>query len=137
MNAIRLFLLAALLAISLAPPVMVQAQTAQHTGRIEAQPKLAQAKQAKPNWVQRDPVALPQEHCLRALNGSCTNPVVVEAARLRAIILPTVRVSYLGTPMGTVGGKYIPFERLFQDNPMVFGLPTNVLVQACCITRSK
>ena len=128
MNAIRLSTIAALLAaICLALPAMVQAQTAQSPGRTQAQPK-----QTQPNQV-----ALPKEHCLRALNGACTNPVVVEAARLRAIIIPTVRVSYLGTPMGTVAGRYIPFERFFQDNPVVFGLPTNVLVQACCITRSK
>jgi hypothetical protein len=128
MNAIRLSTIAALLAaICLALPAMAQAQTAQSSGRTQAQPK-----QTQPNLV-----ALPKEHCLRALNGACTNPVVVEAARLRAIIIPTVRVSYLGTPMGTVAGRYIPFERLFQDNPVVFGLPTNVLVQACCITRSK
>ena len=28
-----------------------------------------------------------------------------------------------GTPAGTIGGSYIPFERLFRDNPVVFGLP--------------
>jgi hypothetical protein len=133
MNAIRLSSIAALLAaVCLALPAMAQAQSAQPLGRTQAQAKLAQPKQVQPNQV-----ALPQEHCLRALNGACTNPAVVEAARLRAIIIPTVRVAYLGTPMGTVGGRFITFERLFQDNPAVFGLPTNVLVQACCITRSK
>ena len=79
----------------------------------------------------------PKEKCLRALNGACTNPVVVQEAQLRAVVIPTVRVSYFGTPAGTVGGAYIPFERLFQDNPTIFGLPTNVLIQACCVTRSK
>jgi hypothetical protein len=83
------------------------------------------------------PPAPPVEKCLRALNGDCTNPVVVEAARLRAIIIPSVRVSYFGTPAGTIGGAYIPFERFFQDDPIVFGLPTAVLVQPCCVTRSK
>jgi hypothetical protein len=79
----------------------------------------------------------PKEKCLRALNGACTNPVVVEEAQLRAVVIPAVRVSYFGTPAGTVGSAYIPFERLFQDNPTIFGLPTNVLIQACCVTRSK
>jgi hypothetical protein len=37
-----------------------------------------------------------------------------------------------------VGGRYIPFERIFQDNPQVFGLPTVTLVNpACCVTRTK
>ena len=79
----------------------------------------------------------PKEKCLRALNGACTNPVVVQEAQLRAVVIPAVRVSYFGTPAGTVGGAYIPFERLFQDNPTIFGLPTNILIQACCVTRSK
>jgi hypothetical protein len=74
---------------------------------------------------------------LRALNGACTNPVVVEQARLRAMIMPAVRVSYFGTPAGTVGGRYIPFERLFQDNPQVFGLPTVTIVYPCCVVRTK
>ncbi len=133
MYVIRLSAVAALLtAVCLVLPAMVQAQSAQPLGRTQAQPKHSQTNQVQPNQV-----VLPKENCLRALNGACTNPIVVEAARLRAIIMPTVRVSYLGTPMGTVGGRYITFERIFQDNPMVFGLPTNVLVQACCITRSK
>jgi hypothetical protein len=79
----------------------------------------------------------PAEKCLRALNGACTNPDVVEATRLRTIIIPEVRVSYFGTPAGTIGGSYIPFERFFQDNATLFGLPTAVLVQPCCVTRSK
>jgi hypothetical protein len=109
--------------VCLALPATVSAQTVQPQARVQAQP--------------REVLRNPKEKCLRALNGACTYPAVVEAARLRAIIIPTVRVSYLGTPMGTVGGKYIPFERFFQDNPTIFGLPTNVLVQACCVTRSK
>lgn len=78
-----------------------------------------------------------EQKCLRALNGACTNPVSVEAARLRAEIIPAVRVSYFGTPAGTIGGDYIPFERLFQDNPLVFGLPTFTFVQTCCVSRTK
>ena len=96
------------------------------------------AAQATQSVQTPPPVAAePKEKCLRALNGACTNPVVVEEARLRAIILPAVRVSYFGTPAGTIGGDYIPFERFFQDNPTLFGLPTNILVTPCCVTRSK
>jgi hypothetical protein len=40
------------------------------------------------------------------------------------MILSTQRVSYFGTPAGTVGGQFIPFERLFWDYPILFGLPT-------------
>lgn len=61
---------------------------------------------------------------LRALNGQCANQQTVEDAQLRAMVVTTVRTSYLGTPIGTIGGPFIPFERLFQDNPAVFGLPT-------------
>lgn len=61
---------------------------------------------------------------LRALDGSCANPVAVETARRRAMILSSQRVSYFGTPAGTVGDQFIPFERLFRDNPLLFGLPT-------------
>ncbi len=78
-----------------------------------------------------------EQKCLRALNGACTNPISVEQARLRAEIIPAVRLSYLGTPAGTIGGSYIPFERLFQDNTFLFGLPTATLNLACCIVRTK
>jgi hypothetical protein len=81
------------------------------------------------------PLAPPK--CLRALDGSCTDPALVEAARERAIIVSSVRVSYYGTPAGTIGGYFIPFERLFRHDPIVFGLPTNEFIQPCCITRSK
>ena len=112
--------LAARMTIAVVMTFPVQAQSpARSTGRAPAKPQPA------------------AEKCLRALDGSCVNPAVAEGARLRAIIVPSVRVSYFGTPAGTVGGPFIPFERLFQDNPVVFGLPTNVFVQSCCITRSK
>src|SRR5579872_3902310 len=75
--------------------------------------------------------------CLRALDGTCADAAVVEAARLRAEVIPAVRVSYFGTPAGSIGGAYIPFERLFQDNPLLFGLPTFTFVQPCCTTRTK
>ncbi len=101
------------------------------TRRVAPEPK-------PPVQAQSQVAAEPKEQCLRALNGACTNPVVVEEARLRAIIVPAVRVSYFGTPAGTIGGDYIPFERFFQDNPTVFGLPTNILINpGCCVRRSK
>jgi hypothetical protein len=40
------------------------------------------------------------------------------------MILSTQRVSYFGTPAGTVGGQFIRFERLFRDDLFLFGLPT-------------
>lgn len=82
------------------------------------------------------PTATPAK-CLRALDGSCAQPALVEAARQRAIIVSSVRVSYHGTPAGSIGGSEIPFERLFREDPFRFGLPINVFVQACCITRSR
>ena len=81
--------------------------------------------------------ANPLDKCLRALDGSCTNPGLVEAARQRAIIVPSVRVSYFGTPAGTIGGEYIPFERLFRDNPVVFGLPVSTFICCNAIRRSQ
>jgi hypothetical protein len=112
-------------------------------------PRTHSAQTAKPSVHQPPALAKPpapalplqsaqiEQKCLRALNGACTNPISVEQARLRAEIIPAVRVSYLGTPAGTVGGAYIPFERLFQDNPLVFGLPTFTLTTVCCVVRSK
>jgi hypothetical protein len=61
---------------------------------------------------------------LRAKDGKCVDPILVEDAQNRAMIVTTVRNSYFGTPIGTIGGAFIPFERLFRDNPNVFGLPT-------------
>jgi hypothetical protein len=61
---------------------------------------------------------------LRALDGTCANVAAVESARRRAMILSTQRVSYFGTPAGTVGGQFIRFERLFRDDLFLFGLPT-------------
>lgn len=78
----------------------------------------------------------PKEPCLKALDGSCTRPEIVEATRQRAVIIPSVRVSYFGTPAGSIGGPFIPFERLFQDNDTLFGLPTAVCA-ACGTLRSK
>lgn len=99
------------------------------------------ASQAKPQAVAASAAgeqpARVEPKCLRALDGTCADPAVVDAARLRAEVIPAVRVSYFGTPAGSIGGAYIPFERLFQDNPLLFGLPTFTFVQPCCTTRSK
>jgi hypothetical protein len=104
----------------------------------DAQTRRAAARPKPPASAAVQVTAVPQEKCLRALNGACTNPVVVEAVRVRAMIIPAVTVSYFGTPAGSIGGDYIPFERFFQDNPIVFGLPTFTLVNpACCVTRTK
>lgn len=78
-------------------------------------------------WVAASSVVSAQtQRCpgLRALDGTCANVAVVEIARRRAMILSSQRVSYFGTPAGTVGGQFIPFERLFRDNALLFGLPT-------------
>jgi hypothetical protein len=104
----------------------------------DAQTRRAAARAAPPVQAAAQVAAAPQEKCLRALNGECTNPVVVEAVRVRAMILPAVTVSYFGTPAGSIGGDYIPFERFFQDNPILFGLPTNsLIVPGCCVRRTK
>jgi hypothetical protein len=136
MNMVRLLAVASAIVFSVTLSAsLASAQTAP-TKRSAARTKPpAQAKPVAP--VVQPLVALIEQKCLRALDGTCTDPLAVEAVRLRAEIIPAVRVSYFGTPAGTIGGAFIPFERLFQDNPLLFGLPTNVLVQACCTTRTK
>ena len=88
------------------------------------------------NAQSRTAAAPPPQPCLKALNGACVKSEIVEATRLRAVIIPSVRVSYFGTPAGSIGGPFIPFERLFQDNEVLFGLPTAVCA-ACATIRSK
>jgi hypothetical protein len=61
---------------------------------------------------------------LRALNGQCANPAVVRMARLRAMIMTTERLSYFGTPVGEVGGPFIPEQRFYRDKANLFTLPT-------------
>jgi hypothetical protein len=78
----------------------------------------------------------PVQKCLKALDGSCVKTEIAEATRQRAAIISSVRVSYYGTPQGSIGGPYIPFERLFQDNDILFGLPTATCA-ACPALRSK
>jgi hypothetical protein len=58
------------------------------------------------------------------------------------MILSSQRVSYFGTPAGTVGGQFIPFERLFRDDPLLFGLPTVTSIAVdidfrATVTRTK
>jgi hypothetical protein len=96
-------------------------------------------------WVAASSVVSAQtQRCpgLRALDGTCANVAVVEIARRRAMILSSQRVSYFGTPAGTVGGEFIRFERLFRDVPLLFGLPTvtTIAVDAnfkATVTRTK
>jgi hypothetical protein len=124
----------------LVPPANAQsaAQTTTQKKRVPgSKPAVAAATPAAVAPLAPLQTAQIEQKCLRALNGACTNPISVESARLRAEIIPAVRVSYLGTPAGTIGGSYIPFERLFQDNPLVFGLPTFTLTFPCCVVRSK
>lgn len=66
---------------------------------------------------------------LRALNGECANPLTTADAQSRAMIVSTVRVSYYGTPIGDIGGPFIPFDKQFQNSPtnlnsLMFGLST-------------
>ncbi len=106
-------LAAGLLCLAMVAPLLAQTRT--------------QARTAAP--------AVP-EKCLRAANGKCVNPRMVEAVERRAVVLSQIRVSYFGTPAGSFGSRTIPIERFFQDDPVVFGLPTNFFV-LCCVIRSK
>ena len=57
---------------------------------------------------------------LRAANGKCANLDAIEDAQARAMIITTVRVSEIGTPIGDVGN----YVRLFQDpTSRLYGLP--------------
>ena len=136
MHIVRLLAVASAIVFSLTLSASLASAQTGPTKRSAARTKPPeQAKPVAP--VVQPQVALIEQKCLRALDGTCTDPLAVEAVRLRAEIIPAVRVSYFGTPAGTIGGAFIPFERLFQDNALLFGLPTNVLVQACCTTRTK
>jgi hypothetical protein len=134
-------------AVLLVSPVAAQSTTQTATKRAPAAKPPVPPVTVTP--VAAKPVVLPppsplplqasavEQKCLRAMNGACTNPLAVEQARLRAEIIPAVQVSYLGTPAGTIGGYYITFERLFQDNTLLYGLPTIVTKLPCCTLRSK
>ena len=62
---------------------------------------------------------------IRAFDGSCADPGLVDAAKKRASVVSSSFSSYIGTPVGTVGLPPIPYERLFRDDVTLFGLPTN------------
>lgn len=133
-----------LFAAAIIPLVLLATQADAQTQRRAPQAPAPAATPVAPAAVPLVPTATPpfqpaqvERKCLRALNGACTNVVAVEAVRQRAQIIPAVQVSYLGTPAGTIGGDDIPYQRFFQDNPMLFGLPTFTLNTLCCIVRSK
>lgn len=69
------------------------------------------------------PLANAQSVCpgLRAANGKCANLDAIEDAQNRAMIISTIRVSEIGTPIGDFGN----YVRLFRyPNSPVYGLPT-------------
>jgi hypothetical protein len=84
----------------------------------------ATQSQLQPQTILPQTQMPPVQKCLKALDGSCVKTEIAEATRQRAAIISSVRVSYWGTPQGSIGGPYIPFERLFQDNDILFGLPS-------------
>ncbi len=93
-------------------------------------------------WICTTGVAFAEPKCpgLRALNGQCANPLTVADAQSRAMIVSTVRVSYYGTPIGDIGGPFIPFDKQFQNSPTQFELagiwPANILVLPQVIRQS-
>ena len=61
---------------------------------------------------------------LKAANGQCANMQTVDEARQTSMVMTTVRNSYFESPIGEAAGPFIPFVRLFRDDPLLFGLPT-------------
>lgn len=61
---------------------------------------------------------------IRALDGTCADAALVDINSRRSAVISSARTSYSGSPIGTVGQGPIPYERLFQDDPAVYGLPT-------------
>lgn len=76
-------------------------------------------------WVP-SALAQAQSRCpsIRALDGSCADPGLVDAVSKRSTVVSSSFGSYFGTPAGTVGLPFIPYERLFRDDVTRFGLPT-------------
>ena len=79
---------------------------------------------------------------IKTADGKCADPKLVEMANRRAAIVSSQFTSYLGTPLGSVGMPFVPQERLFRDDTVLFGLPTNKSVTiedvpGTTITRSK
>lgn len=60
---------------------------------------------------------------IQSLDGGCADVKLVEKAERRASVISSNRASYFGTPMGTVGLPFIPHERLFRDDRVLFGIP--------------
>jgi hypothetical protein len=87
--------------------------------------------------------AAAQQRCpsIKAADGKCVDAGMVAAANKRATVVSSGFASYLGTPQGSLGLPFIPHERLFRDDPVVFGLPTNTVVKVIgpnvVTTRSK
>ena len=61
---------------------------------------------------------------IKALDGTCADAALVDLNSRRSAVIASARTSYNGSPIGTVGLKPIPYERLFRDDPAVYGLPT-------------
>ena len=61
---------------------------------------------------------------IKALDGTCADTALVDINSRRGAVISSARTSYNGSPIGTVGAKPIPYERLFRDDPAVYGLPT-------------
>ena len=94
-------------------------------------------EKSEPKIVAAQEAAAPAPAPEAAIPETEFPPDVVEAARVRAIIIPSVRVSYFGTPAGTIGGNYIPFERFFRDDVVLFGLPTSTYFSGNIFYRTK
>jgi hypothetical protein len=60
---------------------------------------------------------------IQSLDGQCADDKLVEKAEKRASVISSNQASYFGTPMGTVGLPFIPHERLFRDDRLLFGIP--------------
>lgn len=60
---------------------------------------------------------------VQSLDGQCADLKLVEKAEKRASVISSNQASYFGTPIGTVGLPFIPHERLFRDDRLLFGIP--------------
>jgi hypothetical protein len=80
-----------------------------------------QASQEKQQASQR------KQSCasIRSLDGRCVDATLLEKAERRAGVISSNQASYSGTPLGTVGLRFIPHERLFRDDPVLFGIPSS------------
>jgi len=71
---------------------------------------------------------------IKALDGTCADPALVDINSRRSAVISSARTSYNGSPIGTVGLKPIPYERLYRDDPVVYGLPTYTTTITATIT---